>query len=350
MTVSLGIDSAVYRREVLDENGSDTKKFLSTIGCAVVTEDLTNLKKAYYTGIKSAFEKQELELYRDVISSNEILQLTEGDTSIHEDIFASVLPYISGLNIFYTIFNSKRILDNRIKIHGKRKEVQSVSVIDFYNQHLTNSFPHICLWKLYPFIYGKKANVYIDHFQSELTNAWEEISVYPNIFCYYNGDMTNILISLADITCKIVTQRLYEKNLFLRQDNLIKIFTDIEEQKLFTHHIGNRDLPNITNIHEKKIQLHRFIKRPVFYLYPGRDDKIDKKSILNSIPKFINFVHKKDGCFKFYTPQDIQTIKDNDYLVSFDSKNKEEITTLKNLIYGQMNKKIHSCSIENLTK
>lgn len=283
-----------------------------------------------------------------MISSNEILQLTEGDTSIHEDIFTSVLPYISGLNIFYTIFNSKKIADSRIKIHGKRKLVQSVSVIDFYNQHLVNSFPHICLWKLYPFIHGTKANVYIDHFQSELTNAWEEVSVYPNIFCYYNGDMTNVLISLADMVCKIVNQRLYEKNLFLRSDNLVKIFPELGEQKLFTHHIGNKDLPKITNIHEKKIQLHKFIKRPVFYLYPGRDNKIDKKSIVNSIPKFINYVHKKDGCFKFYTPQDLQLIKDNDYLISIDSKNKEEIKTIQNLIYDQMNKKIHSCGIEDL--
>ncbi|MFA7690487.1 MAG: hypothetical protein WCY18_05285 [Methanofastidiosum sp.] len=350
MAVSLGIDSVVFHKEVLSRNGFDKKIFLSMIGCAIVTEDLTNLKKAYYSGLKNAFKKHDLELYRDIISSNEILQITDGSTSIHEDIFTSVLPYISGINIIYTIFNSNRILNNRIKIYGKRKEIQSVDIIDFYNQHLANSFPHICLWKLYPYIYGKKANVYIDHFQSELTNAWEDISVYPNIFCYYNGDMTNVLISLADIVCKIVSHRLYEKNLFLRSDNLINIFPDLEEQQLFTHYIGNKDLPKITNIHEKKIELHKFIKRPVFYLYPGRDNKIDKKSILNSIPKFINFVHKRDGCFKFYTPQDIQMIKDNDYLVSLDSKNKEDIITLKELIYGQMNKRIHSCSIEDLTK
>ena len=114
--------------------------------------------------------------------------------------------------------------------------------IEFFNSHIVNSFPHICLWKIYNYVYGTNAHVYIDHFQSEITEAWNIISKYPQINCYINGDMTNVLISISDIICKLIYHRLNENDYFIRNENLFKIFPELNSKQLHVHLIGNKHL------------------------------------------------------------------------------------------------------------
>lgn len=342
MAVYLGIDACTYERPI-ESSELENKMFKSMIGCAVVTESLKEIKEAYFHGLKEGMKEIGFDCKRDVLSSFEILTITRGNMRVHERVLKETSPHISKLNIFYPIFNSKRI--PKIKVYGKKKHIKEMLFDDFYNSHLLNSFPHICLWKIFSFVYGTKATVLIDHFQSELTNAWDDISKYPKIHCYVGGDMTNVLISLADIICKIVGHRLQEEDLFLRHDNLKKIFPEFKRDQFFSHWIGNPHLPRITMIHTNKVLLDKFIKRPVFYLLLGKESKIDKKVIINSSPKFMNFIHKKDGCVKFFSARDIYSMKDNDYLVCVNKKDKTEADNLKNLLQNQMNLKINSVNI-----
>lgn len=273
MAVHIGIDTCVFTR---NDQDIEDKKFISMIGVAVATEDLEGFEELYKKALKDSFDEIGITINRNILSSNEILSITKGNIGIHENIFRAILPKISKLNIFFPIFNSKRIL--KIKVYGKKKHTKEISISEFYNRHLINSFPHICLWKIYNYIFGTKAVVYIDHFQSEITEAWEIISKYPKIYCYINGDITNTLISAADILCRLVENRLKEKNLFLRADNLVKIFPELKKNQLFCHWIGNHHLPKITMIHTNKVLLNKYIKRPIFYLYLEKGSKIDKKN------------------------------------------------------------------------
>lgn len=341
MTINIGIDSCPFERN--KQVGED--KFRSMIGCATVTEDLDGFNQAYYNGLQTSLKKNGLTTSRKVLASNEILTLTEGDFIVHEELFKSILPKISKLNIFYALFNSKRI--PKIKVYGKKMIGSELCVEEFYNKHLINSFPHICLWKIYSYVYGTKAKVHIDHFQSESTEAWDIISKYPDINCYINGDMTNTLISTSDIICRLIDNRLSENGLFLHSDNISQIFPEFKKDQLFSHWIGNQHLPRITMLHTNKVKLHNYIKRPIFHVYIGKDTDINKKTILNSIPRFLNYVHSKEGCVKFFTDSDVNTMKDGDYLVYLYSNHKKEVELLKSLWENQMNLKVRAIDIND---
>ncbi|MGV8140948.1 MAG: hypothetical protein ACP5NW_00750 [Candidatus Woesearchaeota archaeon] len=345
MVVHVGIDSKDYSREKSTEEELENATFFSMIGCAVVTEDYDNLVKTYTQALQQALLKKDIETDRKVLCSNEILTMTHGNFDVHEEIFSAIAPYISKLNIFYPVFNSKRI--PKIKVYGKKRHIQEFTVKEFYNKHLKNSFPHICLWKIYSYIYGSKAQVYVDHFQSEITEAWDIISKYPHIHCYIKGDMTNPLISIADIMCKLIDHRLEEGDLFLREDNIIKILYEVEKNKIFVHCINNKHLPKISMLHTNKVSLDKFIKRPIFYLYLDKGSKLDTDVILSSCPKFLNFINLKDGCVKFFIPSDIYAIKNNDYIVYVNKHSKDDVDNLKELLENQMNIKINACNIND---
>lgn len=346
MVIHIGVDACTYKRE--KENSENSKDFFkSMIGCAIVTENLDLIKKAYYNSLSKALVDLEIDCQRKVLCSSEILTYTNGDMKIHEEIFKAVHPHISKLNIFYVLLNSKRI--PKIKVYGKKKIIKEIEFEEFYNSHLVNSFPHICLWKISSYIFGSKAQVHIDHFQSELTNAWQEISKHPSINCYIHGDMVNILISIADIICRLIDYRLKEKNYFLRGDNIIKIFPELENKQIHTHWVGNKDLPRITMIHTNRVQLNKIFKRPIFYIYKEQDCKLGKNIIFSSSPKFMNFVHKQSGCVKFFTKKDITTIKNNDYIITINKKSKEDADTIKELLEKQMGINITSSNINDFS-
>ena len=101
-------------------------------------------------------------------------------------------------------------------------------------------------------------------------------------------------------------------------------------------------------LHTNKVPVDKFIKRPVFYLYLDKTCKLDKKTILNSSPRFLNYVHKSDGCTKFFISSDIYSMRDKDYLVCVNKKSKTETDNLKELLENQMKIKIKSVNINDL--
>lgn len=345
MTTHVGIDSCVFQRLKPIQDATEGPKFVSLIGCAIITEDLDGFTQAYYAGLKNALKENKFNNRRKVLCSSEILALTSGNFVIHEKLFESILPKISKINIFFPIFNSKRI--PKIKVYGKKKFGKELTFKEFYDNHLVNSFPHICLWKIFSYVHGTKSKVHIDHFQSETTEAWDIISKYPDISCYINGDMTNVLVSAADIMCRLIDNRLKDSNLFLNNENLSKILPELKKDQLFTHWIGNQHLPRITMLHTNKVLLHDYIKRPIFHIYIGKNARLDQKTIFNSIPKFLNYVHSKEGCIKFFTPSDVNTLKNGDYIVSLDKDLKKEVDILTGLWQTEMGFNVKSIDINN---
>lgn len=341
MNVDIGIDACVFERVKQTEGN----KFVSMIGCALVTEDLAGFREMYYYGLQKALKENGFKSTRKVLSSNEILTITQGNFAVHESLFQEVLPKISKVNVIFPILNSKRI--PKIKVYGKKRFTKEMTFEEFYNSHLVNSFPHICLWKIYSYVYGTKAKVHIDHFQSEVTEAWDIISKYPDIYCYVNGDMTHVLISMADILCRLIDNRLQENRLFLNGGNLFKILPELGTQQLFSHWIGNVHLPRITMLHSNKVLLNDYIKRPIFHLYLGKNTDLDKKTVFHSVPKVMNYVHECNGCIKFFTPADVNSMKNGDHIICIDKNNKKEVEILKQLWENQLGIKITASDISN---
>jgi hypothetical protein len=304
----------------------------SMIGCAIVVEDENTFSEEYHKALFEGFAKTGIDPKRSVMCSNEILALTNGSYDIHEHLVTALAPHISKINIFYTRFNSKQIKE--IIVYGKVKP-RTISIEEFYSKHLINCFPHICLWKIYSFVKGANATVHIDHFDSEITNAWEIVKKHEKIHCYTMGDMTNTYISFADIVCKLIQKRLTDKDLYLRIENMYKTLPEIAREKKFIHWINNKHLSRITMIHTNKVILTPIMQHPVFYIYTSPDTGMDHKTILFSSPKFLNYVHKKGGCVKFYTAQDIPFMKTGDYVAYVAEKHRAIIESVKTMIKSQ---------------
>ena len=249
MNTHIGIDSCVFERE----KSNAPTKFRSMIGCAISTDDIKGFTQLYYDELQKALSLNGFKSDRKILSSSDILTITKGNFIVHEHLFKALIPKITKMDVIYPILNSKRI--PKIKVYGKKKILKELTFDEFYDQHLVNSFPHICLYKIMNYVSRENAKVFIDHFQSEETEAWNLVSKYKDLYCYINGDKTNALISIADILCRLIDNRLEENNLFLDSKNFEKILPEIDKKKLYSHLVWNTDLPKITMVHSNKIIL-----------------------------------------------------------------------------------------------
>ncbi|MFH1505982.1 MAG: hypothetical protein ABIE94_03240 [archaeon] len=336
MTIKIGIDAKEIHIEFIDMYKKQ-KQFRSMVGIAVVTNEYDNLKKQYEKILQSTLKNNGIKSKRKVLSSFELLDLTDGDTKLHEEIYEKICPYLYKLNIIYTSFNTKRIpLIKTFGLIGVRNQ----KLDEFYDSHLVNAFPHICVWSIFDYIRDTKAEVLCDGFFSYTTDAWKIIKDYDKFNILYNGDKTNFLISLADIIVVVLQKRLENNKRSLYPPNIyhaLKCKSKSHSPAIHIKIINNRHYPKITQLDKKGFPARKYIKHPTYFIMKPKGGSISTDFILSGLPKLMNEISDVGGCVTAFSERIHRNmVKEKDVFIYLDKTGETDIKTLKKLYFDNL--------------
>jgi hypothetical protein len=267
---------------------------------------------------------------RNSLCSYEILELTNGDYEVLCEFYERIRNYLQKINIFYCSFNQKRIPE--IFTYGRSK-LRKMSVEEFFNNHLDNSFIHICIWTLRNYLNSIQATVYSDSFTTNPTEAWNYVSNLPNFKIIPNGDAVNPLVSTADIIIKVLEYKLQKsKRSFFKSEIEKQLVGNNNDEQIHIHKIDNRFYPKITPLKRAKFRLDNFIKHPSFFIFKTKKREIEMEFIMQNSPKLMNEIFSKDGCVLFFDQRLYSgCISDGDFLLYMDKGAKATATDVQKL-------------------
>lgn len=252
--------------------------------------------------------------------------------SFIDTFIENIADSVDKVHVFYSLFSTSKIPE--IKVYGrmaKKKELKlsetTRSLDDFLSEHLTNTFPAICAWRIMDYFTPETAEFHLDSYSGHIFEAQKELdSAGFNINVIPSGDCSNPVISTADLLLETMDNRLKEKRLRLLFENIRPIFPEFGE-KVIVYPISNKHLPKITPLEKKPIDVVTQIKHPVFWLFKG-NQLIDSGTLKRSktYKNLIDYVACKNGSVKMFDKgRDIDNFEKGDYGVFFNAQGKEII-------------------------
>jgi len=275
------IDASVFER-----GGYRKALFKAPLGVAVTLDDYADYKKFYDKTLAELFKKYGRNREKYVYSASGIMSLfnnpAESD-EFFEGFFKAVAPRIRHLDVFYTYFPKNQ--PTSISIYGKgQTSVETLSPIKFIENKLINAYPHNCAWRFIETHSEFKDNqIFLDHFQSEVTQSWFALQNLPNIHIFLKGDECNCAISTADILLKIVNNRLFRAKKGLYPDDIKNALPEVSN-RLTSHFLGAKYLPYLVPVFPKQINFEDKIKHPIIYLLREPESSIVTKKVSESSP------------------------------------------------------------------
>lgn len=305
------------------ELGAFSTRFEGLLGVGVTALDYSSFKEKYVASLKSLFESRGIRCDRLVCKSADISKFihnSEEMIEFLEDFFDNINDEIERLDIYCTRYVSRKL--PRITIYGADRP-QYVKPVEFIRK-IANAYPHICAWRYLSHFYREERMVYLDHFESDQTLAWDYISKFPNVKVLYKGDNCNCLISSADLLIRLTVLLLKKYNAGFNWRGLKELHSHyLWGTKTSANTLGGQTyiLKNITPYSHKPIDLSDFINHPIVFIPPERPGGIrsnEERQLFENMPiydKLLNFLFYLNGSFKYFTPEDIKLVKKGDYML-----------------------------------
>ncbi len=316
---------------------AELKGFFCVLGMGVVVEDYAKFYSDYFNAMKSAlaetgYDQGGTDFSESIFCSRDLRELADGEHSIHEAFCKEIKNSLHGVNVFFSSFDTERIPE--VRIMGRTREPRAVHPKLLTIKYITNSFPHICIWKLLPYIEESKATVYSDHFEGHRTWAWEQIQAKPiDLNVVYKGDECNPLIATADILLRVLTSRIEAQKSQYAYEHIKERLPEFSRHdKLHIHNINNKHLPHITPRDERNIPLKKYLKRPIFFCIKPNSRDVDATFLLSQPQgkKLRTKIILANGGYKhFSATSDRAILKDGDYMVYFDNEGKNTAELIK---------------------
>ena len=336
MVSVIGIDSRKFERTNLRRNGK-LGTFSSIIGIAIKVNDYYTYDQDYKEAIGRAFDDIKEEIDYSYYCYNDIKDHPKRYELLNSFV-KNISDKIEKVHVFYSLFSQKEIPE--IKVYGrmaKRKGLKlsnpTRSLDEFISEHLTNTFPAICAWRISEYFTPDTVEFHLDSYSGHIFEAQEEldkseycISIIPN------GDCSNPVISTADLLLEVLDRRLEIKRLRLLFENIRPVFKEFGE-KVLVYPITNKHLPKITPIDNKPIDVTQNIKHPVYWLFKG-DALIDSGTLKRSktYRNLVDYMASRNGTVKLFDKsRDIKQYVDGDYGVFINPQGKETIKTYQNI-------------------
>lgn len=325
----VGIDSRIFKRENRKRNG-EIGHFESILGIAVKVKNYIEYDQKYQKALQLSFEDNGREMDYLYYCMNDIKDYHE-KYNIMQTFAENISKNIEKIHIFYTLFSKKR--QKEVKVYGrlsKRNHIKLSKPTRTYeelrNNHLLNTFPSICAWKLSHFLHPDTIEYHLDSYEGHINAAQEEIEKNGYIrYVYTNGDCSNPVISTADLLIDLLDTRLKEQNKYLLFDNIRPALPEFGDNVL-VYPISNKHLPYITPLDKVPIDNWKVLKHPVFWAFKG-ESLIDSGTMKRS-PLFrnlIDYAARQYGIVKMFSKKDIEYFQPGDYGVYFNSMGKEII-------------------------
>lgn len=320
------------------ELGGGPKIFEGLLGIAVTCKDETSFIKLYRECMTKSLAELEIKTPRVVLKAYDVSKLAPE----HENEI--IIPFLDYLNkeieridIYSTRYNPKKLPS--VSVFGEDQPTTK-SPVEFIRL-ISNGYPHCCgYWYLNEYSSKGLGKMYLDHFESCHTPAWDSLSKFKGLTVVYKGGNCNCLISSADLLVRLTATEVKRKNEDFNREGLGRIHSDFSWfKKVFTHDLGGSTqiLKFMAPITRREIELSKYIARPLVFIpteslagVPTREER----DLFESLPVFddlSNFLFFTKGSFKYFRPSvDIRTATEGDYFLVLGPNSESMYTYLKN--------------------
>lgn len=328
----IGIDSRPFNRVIQKRDGT-IGHFNSVVGVAVQVKDYEIFDKEYRKIIEKVFSNLGIEnkyscyCFNDI--KNEPLRWKLLDSFAKE-----ISKHVDKVTVIYTLFSPKRL--PKVKVYGRKAAFQRIkmseptrSYLQLIDEHLTNTFPGICAWRIMRYFNPRQIQFHLDSYGGHIFEAQEELeSSSITQFVFNSGDCVNSIISTADLLIALLDERLSQGKKRLIFENLRPALPEFGEKVLACPILG-RDLRKITPVDTIPIDNSNKLKHPIYWIFK-EDDLIDSGVLKRSdtYRNLLDIISVHGGCAKLFEKKDNEKIKQGDYGVYFNDKGLQTIKTL----------------------
>ncbi len=172
--------------------GGQSKFYKGCIGTCLGFSDPEGFHSVYSSAMDAVFEKASVDKPRSVLKSYDLGKYFGTNRKKHLD---ALKTFITGLesngvifNFAYTVLDTKRLPDGEVKKYGKgRSPMKRLKALNFLDE-LNNYYAYISAWKVSKSVFLKNTTVYLDHFNGEITDAWNELCAHHQVYVIPKGD------------------------------------------------------------------------------------------------------------------------------------------------------------------
>lgn len=304
--------------------GAFSTRFEGLLGVGITAVDEDSFTEKYVAVLKSLFDSIGVDCDRLVCKSVDIARFVQSPESMIqflEAFFNSINDEIERIDIYCTRYNSAKI--PTITIYGADRP-EYKKPVEFIRK-IANGYPHVCAWRYLSHFGDKDRMIYLDHFESDQTPAWDFLSNFPNIKVVYKGDSCNCLLSSADLLIRLTILLLKKNRVGFNWRGLKSIHSPYAwGTKTSTNTLGGQTfiLKHITPYSRKQIDLSTFINHPIVFIpheSPSGMISKEEQRLFENMPiygKLLNFLFYINGSFKYFNPiDDVKHVQEGDYML-----------------------------------
>jgi len=329
---TIGIDSLKI------ELGNPPHIFEGLLGIAVTCKDEKAFTDRYRECMPKALQELGIKSNRIVLKAYDISRLApENEEKILNPFLDCLEEEIEKIDIYYTRYNANKL--PRISIYGKDQPTTK-NPVEFV-RIICNAYPHyVGYWYLNEYSFKGIEKMYLDHFESCLTPAWESLSQFKGVTVVYKGGNCNCLISTSDLLLRITVMELKKKNEDFRREGLERIHSVFSwSKKVLVHELGGSTaiLKFMTPINRRPIDLTSYIARPLVFVPTESLAGVpinEERDLFEDLPVFddlANFLFLTQGSFKYFRPgADVRMGKEGDYFLVLGPNSEDLYEYLRN--------------------
>jgi len=328
---AVGIDSLKI------ELGSPPSVFEGLLGIAVTCKEEESFVNLYRECMPKSLEAKELKTNKIVLKAYDISRLApEHEDEVIVPFLDCLKKEIERIDVYYTRYNPKKLPS--VSIYGKDQPTTK-DPVEFVRM-IANAYPHYCgYWYLNKYSSKEVSKMYLDHFESCHTPAWDSLSQFKGLTVVYKGGNCNCLISSADLLVRLTVFEVKKKNEDFNVEGLERIHSNFSwAKKVIINELGGKTqiLKFMAPINRRNIDLAPYIARPLVFVptesLAGVPTK-EERDMFESLPVFddlSNFLFFNKGSFKYFRPsEDLKIGREGDYFLLLGSNSEKLYAYLK---------------------
>jgi len=330
--INVGIDSLKV------ELGAKPNIFEGLLGIAVTCRDEEGFIKAYRQCMSQSLTQAKINTTRIVLKAYDISRLVEGqEKNFLVSFLDSMNDVIERIDIFYTRYNPKKL--PKISMYGEDQPITK-NPVEFLRT-IANRYPHACgYWYFSIYSSQNVSRMYLDHFDTCHTPAWESLSKFKNLSVLYKGSNCNCLLSLADLLARLTATEVKTKGEDFNREGFERIHSAFPwTKKVVVHDLGGSTqiLKSITPKNRRSVDLTDYIARPMVFVplesLVGLRGANEERNMFENLPIFndlSNFLFFTKGSFKYFEPsEDVGRIRKGDFLLVLGKNSQDMYKYLK---------------------
>jgi len=314
---AIGIDSLKI------ELGSPPKVFEGLLGTVVTCKEEKSFIDLYRECMHKTLKDMGIETNRIVLKAYDISRIApEHENDFIIPFFDCLKKEIEKVDIYYTRYNPKKL--PTVSIFGKDQPMTK-NPVEFVRM-IANAYPHYCAyWYLNEYSSDGIDKMYLDHFESRHTPAWDSLSQFKGLSVVYKGGNCNCLISSADLLTRLTVMEVKKRNEDFNAEGLKRIHSDFSwAKKIIVHELGGNTqiLKFMAPVSRREIDLTQYIARPIVFIPTESLAGVpteEERNLFENLPVFddlSNFLFFSRGSFKYFRPsEDVRIARKGDYFL-----------------------------------